>query len=145
MTKVVTPTARGSVSLQSTNPLDPPLCDPAMMSNELDKKLLFAVTRLVANGLEKSIAPEFGLSEYGVEDNLKGDYSDEALMKRCITTVRTVNHGSGTCAMGSVVDSDCRVNGVQRLRVVDSSIIPIPISAHYQAPVYGIAENVRFL
>lgn len=142
MTKVVTPSSRGTVTLRSADPLDTPLCNPNMLSTELDKKLLFAAVRLTAEGLEKSVAPEYGLSENGVDDILAGDYSDEAMMKRALNTVRTVNHGCGTCSMGTVVDSDCRVKGVQGLRVVDTSIIPLPLSAHYQAPVYGIAETV---
>lgn len=131
------------MTLKSTDPQDHPICDPNMLSTELDKKLLFAAVRLTAQGLEKTIAPEYGLSENGVDDSLKGDYSDEAMMKRAMNTVRTVNHGCGTCSMGAVVDSDCRVKGVTGLRVVDTSIIPLPLSAHYQAPAYGIAEKVR--
>lgn len=142
MTKIVTPSSRGSVTLKSSDPKDPPTCDPNMLSNDLDKKLLFAAVRLTSKGLEQTVAPEYGLSENGVEEELKGDYSDEAMMKRALKTVRTVNHGSGTCSMGSVVDTDCRVKGVSGLRVVDTSIIPLPLSAHYQAPAYGIAENV---
>jgi choline dehydrogenase-like flavoprotein len=145
MTKIVTPSSRGRVTLKSAKPEDLPVCDPNMLSTELDKKLLSAAVRLTAKGLEQSIAPEYGLCENGVDDSLKGDYSDDAMMKRALNTVRTVNHGCGTCSMGAVVDSDCRVKGVSGLRVVDTSIIPLPLSAHYQAPAYGIAEKVRVL
>ena len=41
--------------------------------------------------------------------------------------------------MGMVVDGACRVIGVNRLRVVDASIILI--TAHYQATVYALAEK----
>ncbi|KAK8075656.1 hypothetical protein PG997_010319 [Apiospora hydei] len=57
-------------------------------------------------------------------------------------------HPVGTCAMGGhrgieagVVDERLRVYGVQRLRVVDASVIPLQISAHLQATVYAIAEK----
>ena len=43
--------------------------------------------------------------------------------------------------MGSVVDSKCAVYGVSGLRVIDASIFTIPITAHLQAPLYGIAES----
>ena len=113
-----------------------------MLSTELDRKLLFAAVRLTAEGLEKSIAPEYGLKENNVEDSLLGDYSDRAMKQRALNCARTVNHGCGTCAMGSVVDAECKVLGVTGLRVVDTSIIPLPLSANYQAPVYAVAEQV---
>ncbi|KAM0551241.1 hypothetical protein ACHAPJ_008586 [Fusarium lateritium] len=57
-------------------------------------------------------------------------------------------HPVGTCAMGGhagieggVVDERLRVHGVQGLRVVDASIMPLQISAHIQATVYAIAEK----
>lgn len=57
-------------------------------------------------------------------------------------------HPVGTCAMGGrrgidggVVDARLRVYGVQRLRVIDASVMPLQISAHLQATVYAIAEK----
>ena len=59
-------------------------------------------------------------------------------------------HPVGTCAMGPysedgkdgyVVDSRLRVHGVQGLRVVDASIMPLQVSAHIQATVYAIGEK----
>jgi len=61
---------------------------------------------------------------------------------RVLHGVHTVYHGSGTCAMGSVVTTDCKVKGIHGLRVIDSSVIPLPLCAHYQAAVYAIAEQV---
>lgn len=39
------------------------------------------------------------------------------------------------------MDSECRVKGVHGLRVMDSSITPISVTAHLQAPVYALAEQ----
>ena len=47
----------------------------------------------------------------------------------------------------AVVDAECKVKGIGRLRVCDASILPLPIASHYQAAMYAIAEataaNVR--
>ena len=58
----------------------------------------------------------------------------------------TSYHPSGTCRMGvdadAVVDSDGRVNGVRRLRVVDASIMPKVITGNLNAPVMMMAEKI---
>jgi choline dehydrogenase-like flavoprotein len=40
--------------------------------------------------------------------------------------------------MGSVVDTNLKVLGVDNLRVVDASVMPLPLAAHYQACTYAI-------
>jgi choline dehydrogenase-like flavoprotein len=43
--------------------------------------------------------------------------------------------------MGKVVDSSCEVFGMEGLRVVDASVTPVPLAAHYQVPVFALAEQ----
>lgn len=43
--------------------------------------------------------------------------------------------------MGKVVDSNLSVYGARGLRVVDASVLPEPIAAHYQACIYALAEQ----
>jgi choline dehydrogenase len=52
------------------------------------------------------------------------------------------HHPVGTCAMGVVVDTDCRVHGVERLSVVDASVMPDIPSANTNIPTIMIAEHV---
>lgn len=66
---------------------------------------------------------------------------DNKLDQRLAMTSGTTWHASGTCSMGRVVDTEFRVRGVRGLRVVDASVLPVPLSAHIQAPLYAMAEQ----
>ncbi|KAF5272040.1 hypothetical protein FQR65_LT05021 [Abscondita terminalis] len=63
----------------------------------------------------------------------------------------TMHHQTSTCKMGpvsdpeSVVDHKLRVHGIKKLRVVDTSIIPIPLSAHTNIPTVMIGEKASQL
>jgi len=57
----------------------------------------------------------------------------------------TVYHATCTCKMGSdnlaVVDDQLRVHGLERLRVVDASVMPTVTSTNTNAPTIMIAEK----
>lgn len=44
-------------------------------------------------------------------------------------------------ALGGVMDSELRVYGVQGLRIVDASVMPMIPAAHLQSTIYAIAER----
>jgi len=138
------PTSRGSVTLRSTNPADPPVIDPKYYSTEADRVAIRTGVRMVAKLLTQTphgkqiIAgetPPDGFKTLGV------DATDEEIDKRVAAGGGTFYHVGGTAAMGKVVDGSCRVMGLQGLRVVDASIIPEPIAAHCQAAVFALAEQ----
>lgn len=51
----------------------------------------------------------------------------------------------GSAAMGKVVDADLKVKGVQHLRIVDASVLPVIITGHLQIPVYALAEQAAVI
>ncbi len=53
----------------------------------------------------------------------------------------TIFHPGGTCAMGTVVDQGLSVRGVRGLRVVDASVMPLPVSGNIHAAVLAVAEK----
>lgn len=79
-----------------------------------------------------------------------GNYDEEDLSEYVRNHTITDWHPVGTCSMGpyseengpgGVVDARLRVHGVQSLRAIDASIMPLQVSAHIQATVYAIAEK----
>ena len=139
---LLTPTACGMLTLKSSDAKDAPLLDPNLLGNDLDRGLLFAGTKTTIEIMKGQLGRELDAQEYGIDEAIRDDTSEDALTARWLKTGRTCNHGSGTCAMGSVVDSECRVKGIEGLRVVDASVFPFPLAAHYQAAVYAVAEQV---
>jgi choline dehydrogenase/4-pyridoxate dehydrogenase len=76
-----------------------------------------------------------------------GKTSDQEMDAHIRATGISVHHPLGTCKMGTqsdntaVVDGQLRVFGVDRLRVVDASIMPDLIGGNIDAPVIMIAER----
>jgi choline dehydrogenase-like flavoprotein len=67
--------------------------------------------------------------------------SDAELDKRVNAMSWSWFHAAGTASMGKVVGCQCRVYGVGSLRVVDTSIMSLSITAHLQAPMYAVAGS----
>src|SRR5690606_27807678 len=71
--------------------------------------------------------------------------SDEALRDWIRAHVETVYHTAGSCRMGNdylaVVDSQLRVRGVERLRVIDASVFPTITGSNIHAPTAMVAEK----
>ncbi|KAM0304659.1 hypothetical protein ACHAPM_002764 [Fusarium culmorum] len=146
-TAVVTflPTSRGSVALKSGNPDDHPKVDPNYLATEVDRHVfregLRQLTRFMleskfsVNIAGESVPEGLPAEPLGLDDN------DEKLDHRLAMMSGTSWHPTGTCSMGKVVDTEFRVRGIEGLRVVDASVIPVPISAHIQAPLYALSEQ----
>lgn len=138
------PTSRGSITINSADPLSYPVIDPNYYATEADRvSLRYGIRqslRLMQETLEgiklveREVPPE-GFSQ------LTAESTDEEIDDRIKRAGNTFFHAAGSASMGKVVDSQLRVYGVERLRVADASIIPVPIAAHYQACVYAIAEK----
>jgi choline dehydrogenase-like flavoprotein len=67
--------------------------------------------------------------------------SERELEKAAGELGTTIFHPVGTCALGSVVDERLRVRGVERLRVIDASVMPRITSGNTNAPTTMIAER----
>jgi choline dehydrogenase len=75
--------------------------------------------------------------------------TDEALVAHIRATSQTLYHPVATCRMGmdqlAVVDRKLRVRGIERLRIVDASVMPRLPSGHTNWPTVMIAERAAEL
>jgi len=74
---------------------------------------------------------------------------DETMRAHIATTTFAIYHPVGTCRMGedadAVVDAQLRVNGVEGLRIVDASVMPVVPRGNTNAPTIAIAERAADL
>jgi 4-pyridoxate dehydrogenase len=140
------PDSRGEILLRSTDPREPPRIVYNFFSAPDDLPRLregFKRARDVA--YQQPLAPYRG-REVSPGEKVKSDAEIDAFIRR---TAITAHHPCGTCAMGigpdTVTDPQLRVRGVERLRVVDASVMPDLVSAHINACVLMIAEKASDL
>jgi choline dehydrogenase-like flavoprotein len=136
------PRSRGSVTLQSADPTAPPVIDPNYWAEPYDLEMSlrgFALTReIMAQPAFRKYVKREHLPGAGVQT--RADL--EAYARRF---GKTDYHPVGTCKMGvdalAVVDPQLRVRGLDRLRVVDSSVMPRLISSNTNAASIMIGEK----
>jgi choline dehydrogenase/4-pyridoxate dehydrogenase len=138
------PESRGSLSLASSDPSAPIRIRQNFMTTEREWKTLRAGFRLFREIINRPDLAPYLASEITPGAAVKSDAEINAHIRN---TAITLHHPLGTCKMGSaadqtaVVDPELRVRGVERLRVVDASVMPDLISGNINAPVIMIAEK----
>ena len=138
------PTSRGQVVIQSSNWRDAPLIQPNYLSTEEDRKIAADSLRQV-----RKIVSQSALSKYEPEEYKPGvQYqTDDELAKLAGDIATTIFHPVGTAKMGrdddpmAVCDSQLRVRGIAKLRVVDASVMPTITSGNTNSPTLMIAEK----
>lgn len=144
------PTSRGAVTIASKDPYAAPLLDPNYYATEVDKYVWRESLRKVATlmtGDKTVLGRDIVEAETPIPgfEPLTTATSDEELDKRVRAQGVSTYHGAASCAMGSVVDTGMRFKGVQNLRIVDASVIPIALGSHIQAAVYALAEQAAVI
>lgn len=71
--------------------------------------------------------------------------SDDDLDAYIRANANSAYHPCGTCAIGTVVDSEARVFGIEGLRVADASIMPVITNGNINAPSLMIGERVAHM
>jgi 4-pyridoxate dehydrogenase len=138
------PESRGELTLASADPAAPIRIKQNFMSTEREWKTLRAGLKLFREIMAKSNLAPFIKREIAPGAAAKSDADLDAHIRN---TAITLHHPLGTCKMGpasddtAVVDPELRVRGVERLRVVDASVMPDLVSGNINAPVMMIAER----
>jgi choline dehydrogenase-like flavoprotein len=136
------PKSRGSVTLASADPSAPPLIDPAFLAERDDLERLVRGFREMRRILAQPALARHGARELSPSANARSDAEIEAFIRG---HADTIYHPVGSCRMGNgaldVVDAELRVRGIERLRVVDASIMPTIVSGNTNAPTIMIAEK----
>lgn len=138
------PTSRGTVRIRPQNPEKEPEISPNYLSTEHDRSIAAQSLRQVRDIMAQPALAKYKPNEWkpGVQFQ-----SDEELAKVAGDIASTIFHPVGTAKMGSdndsmaVVDSRLRVRGVEDLRVVDASVMPLITSGNTNAPTLMIAEK----
>jgi len=136
------PDSRGSLRLASGDPMVAPLIDPNFLGERSDIERLVRGFKITREILGQSALASFGGRELAAS---AGAQTDEEIEQFIRDRADTIYHPVGTCRMGSgaldVVDAQLRVYGVDRLRVVDASIMPQIVAGNTNAPTIMIAEK----
>jgi choline dehydrogenase len=136
------PQSRGFVRIKSADPAMPPAIQPRYLSSAFDCDTVVAGMKLL-----RGIMRQPAMRRYIAEERVpKPDcVSDEDLLAYARATGSTVFHPTSTCRMGqdatAVVDERLRVRGIERLRVVDASIMPTVVSGNTNAAAVMIGEK----
>lgn len=140
------PQARGTVTLRSADPADPPRIAHELMGDADDVARLAKGCEIAQRVFETEAFSPY-LTEQQLPPTPPAGAAGWAAYARA--TAGLAYHPSGTCRMGSdgeaVVDPTLRVRGVEGLRVVDASVMPRIVSANTNATVIAIAERAADL
>ncbi len=137
------PTSRGYLEIRSPDPTEPPLIQPDYLATEADRRELLEAAQILRR---LAATPPFrALIKREIKPG-QAVQSEAELLADIAQRSSTIFHVCGTCTMGpdpadSVVDPRLRVHGVEGLRVIDASIMPLIPSGNLNAPSMMIGEK----
>jgi choline dehydrogenase len=138
------PDSAGYVRARSADPFDAPIIQSNYLAEESDRRVLLAGMKLARKLLaSKPLEPYYDHEAFPGPDVR----TDDELLDTAKQRGTTIFHPAGTCRMGpatdptAVVSDDLRVHGMEGLRVIDASIMPMMISANLNASALMIGEK----
>jgi choline dehydrogenase len=139
---LITPESRGNISLNTTNPLEPPAIRANYLSTDADMRVIVEGVRLARRLVHTKVFDAYRGDELHPGAKVT---TDDEIAEFIRNEAETLYHPVGTCKMGNdsmaVVDARLRVRGIEGLRVVDASVMPRIIAGNTNAPTIMIAEK----
>jgi choline dehydrogenase len=138
------PRSRGFVRVRSADPKEAPAIQYNFFDDRQDWEEMRAGLRLIREIMAMPAMAPFAGAEIRPGKQVETNEQIDAYIRE---KTESAYHLSGTCRMGSisdrmaVVDPECRVIGLEALRVVDSSIIPLVTMGNINAPSLLIGEK----
>ena len=136
------PQSRGHVFLNSADPRDPIRIQPNYLSEDED---VVAMTDALELARDILLSDAFDGEFKRLDAPTEPDGSRASLEADMRERAETLYHPTSTCAMGSgplsVLDSQCRVKGIEALRVIDASAMPRVVGGNTNAPTMMIATR----
>jgi len=139
---LLTPASRGTVSLRSADPSAKARILHNYYAEAVDLDAMVRATRMA---MQIAAQPAMRAVTRGRAQPYPGSTETADIMSFIRQRTQTMYHPVGTCAMGSVVDSELRVLGFEGLRVVDASVMPTIVRGNANAPAMMIAERAADL
>ncbi|OSJ26605.1 choline dehydrogenase [Bradyrhizobium japonicum] len=139
------PTSRGTIRLRSADPSAKPVIAPNYLSTDDDRRVAADAIRVTRRLMKQEALRRFRPEEF--IPGLSVDDSENALSKAAGDIGTTIFHPVGTAKMGmehdplAVVDRHLRVIGLDRLRVIDASVMPTITSGNTNTPTIMIADK----
>jgi choline dehydrogenase-like flavoprotein len=138
------PTSIGSIHVRSADPATPPAIRPNYLATPQDRRVAADSLRLVRRIVAQPAFARFAPEEYRPGPAI---VDDDGLAKAAGDIGTTIFHPVGTAKMGvdgdpmAVTDARLRLRGIDRLRVIDASVMPRITSGNTNAPTMMIAEK----
>lgn len=138
------PKSRGQIRIRSANPSDAPSIVYNYMQHPDDVSIWRRCIRLTREIIAQPAFDEYRGEELQPGKEIETDAQIDAWVKK---NVESAYHPCGTCKMGahddptSVVDRDCKVMGLEGLRIIDASIFPTVTNGNINAPTIMVAEK----
>ncbi|QSY97911.1 GMC family oxidoreductase N-terminal domain-containing protein (plasmid) [Rhizobium bangladeshense] len=137
------PTSRGIVQTVTTDLTKPPLIKPNYLSTDEDRKVAADAIRVTRRLMRQPALASLHPEEYLPGPTVGDD--DQSLAKAAGDIGTTIFHPTSTARMGlrsdpdAVVDDRLRFIGLDGLRVVDASVMPLIVSGNTNTPTAMIA------